>query len=189
LERFGLDDITAVTHNMRGILADHATRYPSWCADDLYKLVHQSALGSEHAVTDEATAREGLAHEFISLGSGPEEPLIDPISPEGEIVRVHLRPYVRNGLDERLLLGAFLSTARDFRGAPERTERYARIAVSLAGEINLNIPTETIKGFLEAMRVQGFPAVHHSPEYQARYRPAYRVVARRFIPPGILEAG
>ena len=67
---------------MRTILAGHARRYPRWTEEDLYKLVHQAALGSEHAVQDEALARERLAREIAVLGPGPEEPLLDPLSPE-----------------------------------------------------------------------------------------------------------
>ncbi len=184
----GVDDIPPMTTNMHIILEDHAFRYPSWCVEDLYKLLHQSAMGSEHAVTDEAAVQEWLTRELRLIGSGPEEPLLDPISPDGEILRVHLRPYVRHGFGHRLLLGAFLRTAREFRGAQELIAHHAQIAVSLAREGNLRIPGETISGFFEEMRAKGFPAVHHSPMYQECYRPAYRVVARQYLHPDILAA-
>ena len=41
---------------------------------------------------------------------------IDPISEDGRIVRVHLRPLVRLGLPAESLLDAFLRTAAEFHG-------------------------------------------------------------------------
>jgi hypothetical protein len=184
----GVDDITLMTTDMRNILEDHAFRYPSWCVEDLYKLVHQSAMGSEHAMTDEAAVQEWLTRELRLMGPGPEEPLLDPISPDSGILRVHLRPYVRHGFGHKLLLGAFVRTAREFRGAQELIAHHAQIAVSLAGEAHLRIVGETISRFFEEMRAKGFPAVHHSLIYQECYRPAYRVVARQFLHPEILAA-
>jgi hypothetical protein len=37
------------------------------------------------------------------------------------------------------------------------------------------------------MRTVGFPAVRHSAVFQAEYHPAYRVVARAFLPRELLE--
>ena len=41
----------------RQILAAHVKRYPRLEIQDLYKLVYQGALGSEHAVSDPAQTR------------------------------------------------------------------------------------------------------------------------------------
>jgi len=38
------------------ILTDHLARYPLMRVEDIYKLVHQASLGSEHAVSDVARA-------------------------------------------------------------------------------------------------------------------------------------
>lgn len=162
---------------MRDILIEHARRYPRWQLDDLYKLVHQGALGSEHAVTDEAHARVRLTQEIAGMELGPEEPLVDAVVPDGAIVRVHLRPYVRLGLDPELLLETFVRTAREFRGSPERIEAGLAEAARLVREGRLGFLEADVVAFGERMRRSGFPAIHHSDEYVAEYRPAYRVVA------------
>ena len=77
---------------MNKILQDHLARYPKMQARDVYKLLHQAAMGSEHAVTDIASARAWLERELAEIGPGPAEPLVDPISPDGQIARIHLRP-------------------------------------------------------------------------------------------------
>ncbi|MDD5645684.1 MAG: DUF4111 domain-containing protein [Candidatus Bipolaricaulis sp.] len=163
---------------MRRILIEHARRYPLWRLDDLYKLVHQAAMGSEHAVIDETRARAWLVREMAEVGPGPDEPLVDPISPEGGIVRVHLRPYVRRGLDPDLLAEGFVRTAREFRGTPEAVEMALAEAAQLAREGMLTFPEAGVRLFADRMRRAGFAPIHHSAAYAAAYRPAYRVVAR-----------
>ena len=77
---------------LRRMLLDHNRRYPHCGVEDLYKLLHQAAMGSEHAAPEESIARSWLEQELSQLGPGPAEPIVDPIRPDGEVVRVHLRP-------------------------------------------------------------------------------------------------
>jgi hypothetical protein len=166
---------------MRDILVDHARRYPQWQPEDLYKLVHQAALGSEHAVDDEARARAWLVREMAEMGTGPDEPLLDPISPGGAIVRVHLRPYVRLGFDPDSLLEAFVRTALEFRGLPERIAAGLTEAARLAHDGRLAFPEDDLVRLLGRVQAAGLPAVHHTTAFTSHYRPAYRVVAREFL--------
>ena len=68
---------------MKKILIEHAGRYPQWEPADLYKLIYQAAMGPGHALTDEGPARDILLREIAKLGSGPDEPLNESISPDG----------------------------------------------------------------------------------------------------------
>ncbi len=172
---------------MRDLLLIHSHRYPLWQIEDLYKLIYQAALGSEHALVNAADARQWLRQEFASLGPGPEEPLVDPISPGGEVARVHLRPLAHFGGDPEPLLTAFVETAEAFRGSVERLEWYAAQAIRAAQQGELPFPAEAFFAFTARMRAAGFPAVHHSAAFRAAYRPAYRVVMRALLPPAWLE--
>lgn len=62
----------------RQIVLDHLFRYPGLQIQDLYKLIHQAALASEHADQGIAGARDWLERELNSLGEGPEEPASPP---------------------------------------------------------------------------------------------------------------
>lgn len=163
------------------ILADHFRRYPRLQIVDLYKLLHQASMGSEHAVSDQAGVRAWLERELATMGPGPEDPLIEPISPGGEVVRVHLRPYMEAGHDPQLLLAAFLRTAQEFRGSTARLQSYWAVAEEMAAAGRVPLPPERLAEFLPPIAHQGFPAVHHSTVYAKLYRPAYRVVARAFL--------
>lgn len=165
----------------RRILADQIARYPRLEIVDLYKLIYQAALGSEHAVHDIAAARDWLNRELATLSEGPEEPVIDPISPEGRIVRVHLRPYVATGGDPAALLNAFVHTANTYQGSRATLTRYWLYAERLAETGGLPFSPAAMASFLAGVRSQQFPALHHSPAYREAYHPAYRVIARDFL--------
>jgi len=174
---------------LRPILIAHSNRYPRWSVVDLYKLIYQAAMGAEHAVFDEAGARQWLLDEIRNLGSGPEEPLVDIISPDDAVVRVHLRPFVRAGKNVEQLLDAFLHTAHEFLGSVQRLENYGRDAVQEATEGVFPFSADEVAAYMGRMKENGFPAVHHSPAFEAEYRPAYRVVARNFLPADITPVG
>lgn len=158
------------------LLLGHARRYPLMEVEDLYKLLHQAALGSEHAVADLASVHKALDAEFANIEPGADEPLIEPISPDGQIARVHLRPYKNQKANPEYLLRAFVRTANGFPGSLDRLRSYWAHAEALAAFEGLPVRSEEIHIFFSEMAVAGFPAVHHSEAFQNAYHPAYRVV-------------
>ncbi len=166
---------------MKELLTANGKRYPGMKVSDLYKLIHQASLGSEHVDPDLQTARDWLMDELADLGDGPDEPLIDPISPEGEIVRVHLRPFTRAGHDPERLLEAFVQTSSLYRGSAERLTQFGEAAAAMAAEGLLPFAEAEIVTFFREMQSRGFPAAHHSAVFRSLYRPAYRVVYRPYL--------
>jgi hypothetical protein len=158
-------------------LRDHLSRYPALQIRDLYKLLHQAALGSEHAVSDRGSVGRWLARELQEIGEGIAEPLIDPISNNGEIVRIHLRPYLAAGHNPQSLLDAFIRTANGHRGDTRLLEQYWQAAVEMA-----IFPTPEMNDFYHELKDKNFPAVHHSAEYEKLYKPAYRVISLALCP-------
>lgn len=158
------------------VLRSHLTRYPAMQIQDVYKLIHQAALGSEHAISSANSAHEWLKRELAEMGTGPEESMIDPISTDEQIIRVHLRPFVGQGGDPDILLNAFIRTANEFRGDLQILKDYWESAKNMQ-----HFPSVAMNEFIDSMQVQKYPAVHHSPEYERSYRPAYRVVWRKFL--------
>jgi len=165
----------------RSILNHQWLRYPSMQILDLYKLIHQAALGSEHAVGNAEAARTYLEEEVKQLGDGPDEPIIDPISPSGDIVRVNLRPYlqVKSNLD--ILLNAFIRTANEFHGSKDDLCKYWVYALKMVEMGDLDLDPVGMEKFFSNMEREGFPAVHHSDVYVESYHPAYRVVGGLFL--------
>lgn len=182
-------ELTEEERYFRSILEDQLSRYPQMQIQDLYKLIHQGSLGSEHAVRDVGAARSWLEEEVSSLQGGPEEHVVDRISHQGKIVRVNLRPYIQAGKDTDSLLDAFVRTANEHQGSTELLNRNWTYARRMASEGKLPFNIEEMDDYLAGMEKQGFPPVHHSSVYEEAYRPAYRVVAAVYITELLGEAG
>ncbi len=138
-------------------------------------------------VTDENRVRDLLRQEIANLTAGPAEPLVDPISADHRIVRVHLRPFADLGLDQEVLAIAFIMTAKHLPGSLNSLSEYARIALQLAQEGVLPFAPEQFSGYIADQRAKDFPPVHHSPLYKEKYNPAYRIVARETLPKEFLK--
>jgi hypothetical protein len=119
---------------IRRIILAQVARYPQMQPQDLYKLLHQAAMGSEHAMSDTAGVRTWMTSEFAAMGEGPADPMVDTISPEGNVVRVYLRPWVRVGRSTDSLTLAFMATARAIPQDTTRLKRYLSVAEALALE-------------------------------------------------------
>lgn len=165
--------------DIQNILKEHLRRYPKIQIEDVYKLLHQAALGSEHAVSNEADAFNWMQNEVAKLSSVEiKEPLIDPIAPDGKIVRVHLRPYIERKGDLKFLNKAFVQTANTFQGSKETLKRYLAYAVSIVEKEFSPFDAQEMKKFFAEKAAANYPAVHHSKVFTENYSPAYRVVTR-----------
>ena len=82
----------------------------------------------------------------------------------------------------RALLRAFVGTARDFQGSEAALQRDLEVAERMADDRLLPFSRADLHAYLEQMRARGYPAVEHSPGYEAAYRPAYRVALRSLVP-------
>ncbi len=165
----------------RRILVLHCIRYPLMEVQDLYKLIHQASMGSEHAVQDLDVTRAFLEREVDELADGPEEPIEDIISADDQIARINLRPYLTSNASLENLFKAFVRTANEFEGSTMRLKRYRSYAERLTGESSFAFSRTAIRSFFDQMEAQGFPAVHHSASYATAYQPAYRVVLYEFF--------
>lgn len=164
------------------LLSQHLQRYPQMELADIYKLLHQAAMGPGHAVSDADAARARLTEEAAGLGDGPAEPLADPISPDGRLARVHLRPYVASGRELSTLADAFVNTATTYSGSPEKLGKFCGCLGDLADAAGIPFSRAEVTAYFAPIVGHGYPVVRHSDAYRAAYRPAYRVVAIDLMP-------
>lgn len=159
------------------LLSAHFARYPAMQLDDIYKLLHQAALGPGHAVENSAAARKRLDEEIIALGAAPVELLQDVISPDGRLGRVHLRPYLASGGDRDSLLRAFVETANSYPASPDKLAKFCGCLGDLAAAGGIPFSREATLAYFDRIARDGYPVIHHSEAYRNAYHPAYRVVA------------
>lgn len=164
------------------LLSHHLRRYPLMQLDDVYKLLHQAALGPGHAVDDASSARKRFDAEVAALGSGPEEPVADSISPDGRLARIHLRAYVEAGHSLDSLFDAFVHTAQKFPASQDKLGKFCACLGDLAGAGGIPFAQTRVVEYFNAIAKKTYPAVSHSPAYREAYKPAYRVVSLDFLP-------
>ena len=164
------------------VIAAQLQRYPAMQIEDLYKLVYQATMGNEHLMTDSAAVHNYLIRELASIQASAEEPLLEEISPNGEVVRLNLRPFKARHGDHRTLFQAMMQTAHAFQKSPERLEQYWRDLEQMAKSGTIAFDATALQSFSREMRKKGFPAVHHSAVYAEKYAPAYRVILKKYSP-------
>lgn len=165
---------------MQTIIITQKNRYPLMEVRDLYKLLHQAAFGSEHAVKDTAFVRKWLEEEWAKIDSTANETICDTINPNGQIVRMNLRPCKFYGFDKEKILRGFIKTANSYQGSKKNFEQFWKWAEELAGKLHFS--KKEMAAYFKEMKKLGYPAVHHSKKYQSEYKPAYRVLMKDEIP-------
>lgn len=184
---------SATLAERRAVLAMVATeleRRPAAAREDLYTLLYHGAMGPAHAGRDSIAVLAALTREVASLGdpstwsdSLRDVPVHEAISPDGEMVRVNLRPFVQRGGSIPALSRAFVRSAHHATPAPERLERWWRHVADGADAGEVPFLGDSLRAFFDRQRSSGFPAVEHSAAYRSAYRPAYRVLRRVDVPP------
>ena len=159
------------------LLSAHFERYPAMQLDDVYKLLHQSALGPGHAVDNPAAARKRLDQEIQALGGGSIELPQDIISPDGRLGRVHLRTYVAGGGNIHALHRAFVETANTYPASLDKLAKFCGCLGDLAAAGGIPFTQQDVVAYFEKIAQDGYPAIHHSEAFRKAYQPAYRVVA------------
>jgi hypothetical protein len=180
--------------SLPAVLAWHRGHYPLLRAQDVYKLIHQGVFGPGHIITSAAAAHKALACELAALqvpspkdkGRSQKELAVEPIDPDGRLVRVNLRPLFGQvgSTDTEWLVEALIESAKRAECDPDRMKR--RLAAAVRWCRN-NLPRQAAGLERMAARAEesGFPAFHHSPAYARAYRPAYRVILRSCLSPDL----
>lgn len=168
--------------SFKEILMEEIARHPHSKVEDIYKFIHQAAFGSEHAVKDSSAVRKWLENEIEGLDYSLNDNLIEPLSPDGQLVRVNIRTYLKEKFDLNLLLDAFIKTANSYKGSVKTFMIYWKIAQELAKADKFSFTVFEMDIFFESQSKRGFPAVHHSQLYERNYKPAYRVVDLQYLP-------
>lgn len=147
---------------------------------DAYKWLFQATLGGEHAAPDPADARAWLDDEWKTLTApAAGEVEWEPLTADGGIGRLNLRPYRARGGDPRRLAEAFVRSAERFHPAKEAflsawADLGARLRHAPAGALTYAAWQAMDR---EAVKT-GYAAVHHSETYTRAMSPAYRVLLR-----------
>jgi hypothetical protein len=158
------------------LTSQHIARYPNLELIDLYKLLHQSALGASHASAADDILEKEFNLEWDNLTGVHVEPAIDPISPDGKIARIHLRSYLSQDYSKDDLLTAFIRTANAQNGSQEKLKKFCNCLRDLSKAKQLPFNPEDTEAFLNDVENKDYPTLRHSNIFKKEYEPSYRIV-------------
>ena len=160
-----------------GLIQLHLSWYPLMEPRDIYKMLYQGVMGSEHLVASPEDFIRQLVSEFDRLPPNPSERLTEPVRPDQTLLRLNLRSYKNKHADVDALFTPLLESAQSTRGdqAALRTVWKGFVQLCEQGHIPGFTP-DGIHQYTVWLERTGYPAVHHSQIYSREYQPAYRLI-------------
>lgn len=156
----------------------HLELHQNVAVQDVYKMLFQGVFGGEHLLADLTRAKAYLAEEWARVTPKADEPLIEPVSLRGEIVRINLRPCRADGFSADDVWQAFAASAGKATAANADFKKLWHLFENLCAQNLLPFAVDEVRQFGAEALAAGWPAKHHSPAYREANYPAYRVVRR-----------
>lgn len=163
---------------MRELILAHYQTYPNLQIQDIFKFIYQSAFGCEHLVSSLETVTDYIRKEYACVGV-EGSPTIDQL--DGAYCRVSLS-YLKNGLSAETLGKIFFLSAKKEENGQQALLEKLEIAKELVAENLLPFSKEDFAQAVADWEAKGYPAIHHSNIFRETYKPAYRVIAKEYIP-------
>lgn len=160
------------------LILEHIKRRPEASPQDIYKLLYQGVFGVGHIISDRAWDILVEEADRIDLMEHGDDPLFEPVSPDGSMVRVNLRQYIRAGGNLEQLFRVMKESA-EIEGDPAVFLGYWSQFKALVEKGELSFDSEDVSRLQERIEKDGVKPMHHSEAYRVAYYPAYRVVSRR----------
>lgn len=162
------------------LISYHLERYGESQPRDIYKLIYQGVYGVGHLMSDKA--RDYLVEETgrIIVSDYMARPLLEPVSMDGSMVRVNLRPFTRLGHDLDRLFEVMVYSSRVKGDNTEFMELW-NCYVSLVREGVIEMELDEVARIDSELAEKGIQAMHHTEEYREAYYPAYRVVLEKLF--------
>ncbi len=161
------------------LVAQHKAARPEMRARDAYKLLYQGVFGVGHIMGPGAWDYLQGEAKAVSLEDQPREPLMEPVSLAGAVVRVNLRPYIREGYPLHALMEAMRHS--DIEGNPAEFLDIWDTYAELVWNGQLDFEHNEVDAVSKALDRAKPQPMHHTQQYRDAYRPAYRVVRRREV--------
>ncbi len=168
------------------IIREHMSLYPLCEVLDIYKVLFQANMGPAHNFHSHND--DYFINEQWNIAVANTKHAIEPISPDGEIVRAHFGALREQNIQLSSVLRAFELTAEHFVPNQELLQTLWQDLGEAIREGELFLSPGQYRDLSAKIRANGFVAMHHSEAFRSAYDPAYLVVFARYIKPAILSA-
>ena len=155
--------------------------YPLMGVQDLYKLLYEAYMGPGHAVNNIFSVVQWMNDEVQNMAEYNDTSTYEDLDPSTGMVRVNLRPFLKNGGSKEKLLNAFIMTANSYKGNTENLSNALKISLEMSDKGLIKLQPEHLQPFFADLEKRGYPAIHHSESYRSHHKPAYRVIQKKFL--------
>ena len=160
------------------LLIQHYKTYPKLQIQDIFKFLYQSTFGCEHFITSAEAVTTYIQKEYDAV-CPTGTPLVEEL--DGAYYRVPLS-YLKHGMRaETLGMLFFLSAKKEAGGKSDLIEKL-NIVKELVRKNMLPFSITEWDQAVTGWEANGYPAVHHSDVFRNAYKPAYRVIAKEYVP-------
>lgn len=163
---------------LKDILQQHSKAYPLMKVQDFVKLIYQNEFGPGHMIVDEKKSLHRLIEEWKMVS---KESTTVPYEEIGNgLIRINL-----SGIHKEQLKGInrlFVKAGEKVKGEVKGFEEKLLIFYKMCESGALPLDSKEVSNYLEAYRLEGYPAVSHTELFRNQYRPHYRIVEKQFLP-------
>jgi len=160
------------------IIHNHQANKKCFAIQDAYKLIYQSVFGIEHLLNDVEVAKGYLEREIDAVVADDVEAMLESIAPDGEVVRLNLRPYKFHRGDVDRLFEAMRRSAELISGSRDDFVQLWGDFKQAVRHNMLDFNPAELAAFDHLVHCENYPPMRHSPSYRAANQPAYRVLKR-----------
>jgi hypothetical protein len=157
----------------------HKEARPEMRARDAYKFLYQGVFGVGHIMGPGAWDYLQKETTGIDLNDQLGDPLMESVSLDGSVVRVNLRPYMREGYLLNHLMEAMRNS--EVTGDPVQFVEIWDAFAELVWSGKLDFEHNEVDAINTSLDRNNPQPQHHTPQYREAYHPTYRVVRRREI--------
>lgn len=164
-------------NNLYELLHMHKILRPMMMPQDVYKLIYQGVFGVGHILTSSAWDYLEKESSELNLNDLPSESLTEKVSINGNIIRVNLRPWLKEGHNLQLLYDSMILSKVEgsYKVFIEIWDEFVSLVKMKKIDFNMN-EVIVINNELNREKPQ---TKHHTEVYRKYYKPAYRVLLRK----------
>jgi len=165
------------------LLLKHYELHPKMQLQDMVKLIYQNEFAGGHLISNEDDSLARLTEEFHRVQQYSKDKKI-PVAFEeigNGLCRLNLEALQGIEIDIATVNRFFTSTANSVCGSIKTFEEKLNVFKECCKEKALPYQFEEAEAYLSSYKIQGYPPVSHSTDYQNAYSPAYRIVKAEYM--------
>lgn len=163
---------------MKRILMEHIFKYPQMEVQDAVKLIYQSVFGCAHLVKDRESCKKWIEAERAEHMTDAPVPAFEHIG--GGYVRFYLNSAEARCIPSDFIADMFVESSRHNDGDQEMFEKGLTALSELADRQKTPFTAAELEQYIAGYRAGGYPMVSHTARYNEVYRPAYRVILKKY---------